>query len=168
MAQQSEILDFSGLFRLDVLLHLDIVTYSFYEIGAKKFFAFASDSQVCFMYINPRLDRMVKTFDWDFLDNPIYCMCFEPSGTWVILISDEKVLLVPFLPKFLPEDTYDQKWSLSKVTVLASGNVVKPTSLTCWLTREAENILIIGCKVSPKNSIEFYINIKTNCAKICY
>lgn len=151
--QQSEILDFSGLFKLDVLLHLDIASYSFYEIGQKKFFAFASDKEFVFIYIDPQLERFEKSYDWDFLDNPIHCMCFEPSGTWLIIVSDQKVLLVPFLPLFIPQNTFDQKWSLSRVTVLPLGNVLKPSSLVCWLTKESENILIIGSKTG---TISFY------------
>ncbi|CAB3243026.1 unnamed protein product [Arctia plantaginis] len=153
MAQQSEILDFSGLFKLDVLLHLDIVTYSFYEVGQTKFFAFTSDKEFVLIYITPQMERMEKNYDWDFLDNPIHCMCFEPSGTWVIIVSDQKVLLVPFLPLFIPQNAFDQKWSLSRVTVLPLGNVLNPTSLTCWLTKESENILIIGSKTG---TIIFY------------
>ncbi|XP_075970698.1 uncharacterized protein LOC142973045 [Anticarsia gemmatalis] len=153
MAQQSELLDFSGLFKLDVLLHLDIATYSFYEVGQKKFFAFASDKEFVFIYINPQLERFEKNYDWDFLDNPIHCMCFEPSGTWVIIVSDQKVLLVPFLPLFIPQNTFDQKWSLTRVTVLPLGNISKPSSLVCWLTKESENILIIGSKTG---SVTFY------------
>ncbi|CAH0627045.1 unnamed protein product [Chrysodeixis includens] len=150
---QSENLDFSGLFKLDVLLHLDISTYSFYEVGQKKFFAFSSDKELVFIYINPQLERFEKNYDWDFLDNPIYCMCFEPSGTWLIIVSEQKVLLVPFLPLFIPQNTFDHKWSLSRVTVLPLGNIVKPTSLVCWLTKESENVLIIGSKTG---TITFY------------
>lgn len=147
MALQSENLDFSGLFKLDVLIHLDITTYSFYEVGQKKFFAFTSDKEFIFIYINPQLERFEKNYDWDFLDNPIYCMCFEPSGTWVIIVSEQKILLVPFLPLFIPQNNFDQKWSLSRVTVLPLGYIVKPTSVVCWLTKESENVLIIGSKV---------------------
>ncbi|XP_050557466.1 uncharacterized protein LOC118261981 [Spodoptera frugiperda] len=153
MALQSDHLDFSGLFKLDVLIHLDITTYSFYEVGHKKFFAFTSDKELVFMYINPQLERFEKNYDWDFFDNPIYCMCFEPSGTWVIIVSEQKVLLVPYLPLFIPQNTFDYKWSLSRVTVLPLGNISKPTSLVCWLTKESESVLIIGSKAG---TITFY------------
>lgn len=146
--QQSDIIDFSGLFKLDVLIHLDIETYSYYEVGLKKFFAFSSGKELMFLFINAQSERFEKNYDWDFVDNPIYCMCFEPSGTWVVLVSEEKVLLVPFMPLFVSHSTFDQKWSLSRVTVLPLPIIQQPTSLVCWLTKESENILIIGSKVS--------------------
>ncbi|XP_028171094.1 uncharacterized protein LOC114360559 isoform X1 [Ostrinia furnacalis] len=153
MAQQSENLDFSGLFKLDVLVHLDIVNYSFYEVGLKKFLAFSSDKELLFFYINPQTERFERNYDWDFVDNPIYCMCFEPSGTWVLILSEQKVLLVPFLPLFIPQNTFDHKWSLSSVTVLPIANIQKPSSVVWWLTKESENILIIGSKTG---TITFY------------
>lgn len=162
MALQSDHLDFSGLFKLDVLIHLDITTYSFYEVGHKKFFAFTSDKELVFMYINPQLERFEKNYDWDFFDNPIYCMCFEPSGTWVIIVSEQKVLLVPYLPLFIPQNTFDYKWSLSRVTVLPLGNISKPTSLVCWLTKESESVLIIGSKVLLIFSGIFFFTISLN------
>jgi WD40 repeat protein len=147
MAHVTENLDFSGLFKLDVLLHLDISTYSFYEVGLKKYLAFSSDKELIFIYINAQSERFEKNYDWDFLDNPISCMCFEPSGTWVLILSDQKVLLVPFLPLFIPQNTFDHKWSLSSVTVLPIAQIAKATSVVWWLTKESENILIIGSKV---------------------
>lgn len=147
MAQQSENFDFSGLFKLDVLVQLDISSYSFYEVGLKKFLAFSSDTELFFYYINRESERFDKNLDWDFLDNPIYCMCFEPSGTWVLIVSAQKILLVPFLPQFTPQDVFDCKWSLSSVTVLPLANIPKPTSVVWWLTKESENIIIIGSKV---------------------
>lgn len=147
MAQHNENLDFSGLFKLDVLVHLDIVNYSFYEVGLKKFLAFSSDKELLFFYINPQTERFERNYDWDFVDNPIYCMCFEPSGTWVLILSDQKVLLVPFLPLFIPQNTFDHKWSLSSVTVLPIASIQKPTCIVWWLTKESENIIIIGSKV---------------------
>ncbi|KAJ0179818.1 hypothetical protein K1T71_004409 [Dendrolimus kikuchii] len=153
MAQQTENLDFSGLFKLDVLIHLDIVTYSFYEVGHKKFFVFSSDKELFFIYVNPQSERFEKNYDWDFLDNPIYCVCFEPSGTWVLIISEQKVLLVPFLPLFIPQSTFDHKWSLSRVTVLPLGSISRPTAVVCWLTKESENVIIIGSKTG---SVTFY------------
>lgn len=144
---QTETLDFSGLFKLDLLIHLDIRSYSFYELGLKKFFVFSSDKELIFIYINPQSERFEKSYDWDFLDNPIYCMCFEPSGTWVVIVSEQKVLLVPFLPLFISQNVFDHKWSLSSVTVLPLANVIRPTSTVFWLTKESENILIIGLKV---------------------
>lgn len=147
MAKQNENLDFSGLFKLDVLIHLDIATYSFYEIGYKKFFAFASDKELFFIYINQQSERFEKSYDWDFVDNPIFCMCFEPSGTWVLIVSDQKVLLVPFLPLFIPQSTFDHKWSLTRVTVLPLGSISRPSAVVSWLTKESESVLIIGSKV---------------------
>lgn len=149
--QQNEHLDFSGLFKLDVLIHLDIVTYSFYEVGLKKFFAFSSDKELIFLFINAQSERFEKNYDWDFLDNPIYCMCFEPSGTWLIIVSEQKLLLVPFLPLFIPQNDFDHKWSLSGVTVLPLPVIQQPTSVVCWLTKESENIIIIGSKVKLSN-----------------
>ncbi|KAL0892074.1 hypothetical protein ABMA27_015289 [Loxostege sticticalis] len=153
MAQHNENLDFSGLFKLDVLVHLDIVNYSFYEVGLKKFLAFSSDKELLFFYINPQTERFERNYDWDFVDNPIYCMCFEPSGTWVLILSDQKVLLVPFLPLFIPQNTFDHKWSLSSVTVLPIASIQKPTCIVWWLTKESENIIIIGSKTG---TITFY------------
>ncbi|XP_045514613.1 uncharacterized protein LOC123708131 [Pieris brassicae] len=153
MAQQSEHLDFSGLFKLDVLVHLDIVNHSFYEIGLKKFLALSSDKELMFLYINPQSERFDSVYDWDFIDNPVYCMCFEPSGTWVFIVSDQKVLLVPFLPLFVPQYTFDCKWSLSSVTVLPLAEIPQPTSVVWWLTKESENIIIIGSK---NGTITFY------------
>ncbi|KAL4710486.1 hypothetical protein ACJJTC_008888 [Scirpophaga incertulas] len=147
MAHTTENLDFSGLFKLDVLLHLDITNYSFYEVGLRKYLTLTSDKELIFLYINPDFVRFEKNYEWDFIDNPIYCMCFEPSGTWVIILSDQKVLLVPFLPLFIPQNTFDQKWSLNSVTVLPIAPIPKPTSTIWWLTKESENILIIGTKV---------------------
>ncbi|XP_013135063.1 PREDICTED: uncharacterized protein LOC106100654 [Papilio polytes] len=146
MAQHSENLDFSALFKLDVLVHLDIVNHSFYEVGLKKFLAFSSDKELVFLYINPQLERFDNVYDWDFNDNPVYCMCFEPSGTWLLIVSEQKVLLVPFLPLFTPENLYDCKWSSSRVTVLPLGDIPEPTSVVWWLTKESENIIIIGSK----------------------
>lgn len=147
MTLPSENLDFSGLFKLDVLVHLDVTAYSFYEVGHKKFFAFTNAKELIFIYIDPQLERSEKNYDWDFIDNPIYCICFEPSGTWAIVVSEQKILLVPFLPLFIPQSMFDYKWSLSRVTVLPLGQILKPTSLVCWLTKESENVLIIGSKV---------------------
>lgn len=147
MCQRAESLDFSGLFKLDVLVHLDISTFSFYELGLKKFLALSSAKELVFLYINPQSDRFEYKYEWDFVDNPVYCLCFEPSGTWALIISDQKVLLVPFLPLFIPQNTFDHKWSLSGVTVLPLGNVCKPTTVVWWLTKESDNILIIGSKV---------------------
>lgn len=146
--QHSEHLDFSGLFKLDVLIQLEIATYSFYEVGLKKFFAFSSGKELIFIYINAQSERFEKNYDWDFLDNPIHCMCFEPSGTWLLLVSEQKVLLVPFLPLFIPQNDFDHKWSLSSVTVLPLPDIPLPTSVVCWLNKESENILIIGTKVN--------------------
>ncbi|XP_068630740.1 uncharacterized protein [Battus philenor] len=146
MAIQSENLDFSGLFKLDVLVHLDIVNHSFYEVGLKKFLAFSSDKELVFLYINSQAERFDNVYDWDFVDNPVYCMCFEPSGTWVLIVSDQKVLLVPFLPLFTPESLFDCKWSSTRVTVLPLGDIYQPTSVVWWLTKESENIIIIGSK----------------------
>lgn len=163
MAQSNEKVDFSGLFKLDVLIHADIVSYSFYEVGLKKFFAFSSDKELFFIYIDPLSKRFERNYDWDFVDNPVYCMCFEPSGTWAIILSEQKVLLVPFLPQFIPQNDFDHKWSLSSVTVLPLGNIPKPTSVVFWLTKESENILIIASKVLYKfvflifvSAIHFY------------
>ncbi|XP_050669019.1 uncharacterized protein LOC126968206 [Leptidea sinapis] len=153
MSQQSEHLDFSGLFKLDVLVHLDIVNHTFYEVGLKKFIALSSDKELMFLYINPQWERFDNVFDWDFVDNPVYCMCFDPSGTWVLIVSDQKVLLVPFLPLFIPQNTFDHKWSLSSVTVLPLGDIVQPTSVVWWITKESENIIIIGSKTG---TISFY------------
>ncbi|XP_047507146.1 uncharacterized protein LOC125051054 isoform X2 [Pieris napi] len=153
MAQQSDHLDFSGLFKLDVLVHLDIVNHSFYEIGLKKFLALSSDKELMFLYINPQSERFDSVYDWDFIDNPVYSMCFEPSGTWVFIVSDQKVLLVPFLPLFVPQYTFDCKWSLSSVTVLPLAEIPQPTSVVWWLTKESENIIIIGSK---NGTITFY------------
>lgn len=147
MSQQSENLDFSGLFKLDVLVQLDIATHCFYEVGLKKFLALSSNKELVFLYINSQSDRFDYVFDWDFLDNPIYCMCFEPSGTWVLIVSDQKVLLVPFLPQFIPQNTFDCKWSVSSVTVLPLPEIPQPISVVWWLTKESENIVIIGSKV---------------------
>ncbi|CAG4941961.1 unnamed protein product [Parnassius apollo] len=146
MAQQSETLDFSGLFKLDVLVHLDIVNHSFYEVGLKKILAFASDKELVFLYINSQSERFDHVYDWDFVDNPVYCMCFEPSGTWVLIVSDQKVLLVPFLPLFTPENLFDCKWSSTRVSVLPLGDIPQPTSVVWWLTKESENVIIIGSK----------------------
>ncbi|KAG6446391.1 hypothetical protein O3G_MSEX004408 [Manduca sexta] len=146
-------LDFSGLFKLDVLVQIDVATYSFYEVGLKKFFAFSSGKELIFIYINPQTGRAEKNYDWDFLDNPIYCMCFEPSGTWVLMISEQKVLLVPFLPLFVPQNAFDHKWSLSSVTVLPLGSIAEATSVVFWLTKESENVVIIGSKTG---AITFY------------
>lgn len=148
MPQHSDNLDFSGLFKLDVLVHLDIVTHSFYELGLKRFLSFSSDKELIFLYINPQGERFEKNYDWDFLDNPVYCMCFEPSGTWVVIVSEQKVLLVPFLPLFIPQNAFDCKWSLTSVTVLPLATLPRPTSVVFWLTKDSENILIIGSRVS--------------------
>ncbi|CAG4937988.1 unnamed protein product [Colias eurytheme] len=153
MSQQNDNLDFSGLFKLDVLVHLDIVNHSFYEVGLKKFLAFSSDKELMFLYINPQSERFDNVYDWDFVDNPVYCMCFEPSGTWVFIVSDQKVLLVPFLPLFIPQNTFDCKWSLSSVTVLPLAEIPQPTSVVWWLTKESENIIVIGSK---NGTIIFY------------
>ncbi|CAH2075374.1 unnamed protein product, partial [Iphiclides podalirius] len=80
-------------------------------------------------------------------------MCFEPSGTWVLIVSEQKVLLVPFLPLFTPENLFDCKWSSSRVTVLPLGEIPQATSVVWWLTKESENIIIIGCKTGV---ITFY------------
>ncbi|XP_013178055.1 PREDICTED: uncharacterized protein LOC106125409 [Papilio xuthus] len=146
MAQHSENLDFSALFKLDVLVHLDIINHSFYEVGLKKFLAFSSDKELVFLFINAQLERFDNVYDWDFNDNPVYCMCFEPSGTWLLIVSEQKVLLVPFLPLFTPENLYDCKWSSSRVTVLPLGDIPQPTSVVWWLTKESENIIVIGSK----------------------
>ncbi|RVE54365.1 hypothetical protein evm_000850 [Chilo suppressalis] len=153
MAQSSDSLDFSGLYKLDVLIHLDITAYSFYEVGLKKFLAFSSDKELIFFYIDAQTERFERNYDWDFKDNPVHCMSFEPSGTWLLILSDQKVLLVPFLPLFIPQNTFDHKWSLSSVTVLPIVNIYKPTSVVWWLTKESENILIIGTKTG---TITFY------------
>lgn len=155
MSHQSENLDFSGLFKLDVLVQLDITAHSFYEVGLKKYLAVSSDRELVFIYINPQGDRSDKNYDWDFVDNPVYCMCFEPSGTWLLIVSEEKVLLVPFLPIFTSQNTFDHKWSLSSVTVLPLGNLSKPSSVVWWLTKNIENILIIGSKVCFSNRCNF-------------
>ncbi|XP_063532563.1 uncharacterized protein LOC134743150 [Cydia strobilella] len=153
MAQLSENLDFSGLFKLDVLVHLDIASYSFYELGLKKFLAVSSNKELLFFFINRESERTEKNLDWDFLDNPIFCMCFEPSGTWVLIVSEQKILLVPFLPQFTPQNVFDCKWSLSSVTVLPLANIPKPTTVVWWLTKESENIIIIGSKIG---TVTFY------------
>lgn len=150
MTHQNENLDFSGLFKLDVLVQLDISAHSFYEVGLKKCLTVSSDRELVFVYINPEGDRSDKNYDWDFIDNPIYCMCFEPSGTWLLIVSEEKVLLVPFLPLFIPQNTFDHKWSLCSVTVLPLGSLSKPSSVVWWLTKESENVLIISSKVRKK------------------
>ncbi|OWR54740.1 hypothetical protein KGM_215867 [Danaus plexippus plexippus] len=146
MSQQSENMDFSGLFKLDVLLQQDIANHTFYEVGLKKYLAVSNNKELIFLYINAQSERFDSIYDWDFLDNPVYCMCFEPSGTWVLIVSDEKVLLVPFLPLFIPQYTYDCKWSLSSVTVLPLLDIPQPTSVVWWLTKESENIIIISSK----------------------
>ncbi|CAG9560566.1 unnamed protein product [Danaus chrysippus] len=139
-------MDFSGLFKLDVLLQQDIANHTFYEVGLKKFLAVSNNKELIFLYINAQSERFDSVYDWDFVDNPVYCMCFEPSGTWVLIVSDEKVLLVPFLPLFIPQYTYDCKWSLSSVTVLPLLDIPQPTSVVWWLTKESENIIIISSK----------------------
>ncbi|XP_046960114.1 uncharacterized protein LOC124530164 [Vanessa cardui] len=153
MSQQSENLDFSGIFKLDVLAQFDIVKHSFYEVGLKKFLALSSDKELLFLYINSQFERFDHVYDWDFLDNPVYCMCFEPSGTWVLIVSEEKILLVPFLPRFIPQNTFDCKWSLSSVTVLPLLEIPEPISVVWWLTKESENIIIIASK---SGSVIFY------------
>ncbi|CAG9784994.1 unnamed protein product [Diatraea saccharalis] len=153
MAPANDNLDFSGLFKLDVLVHLDISAYTFYEVGLKKFLAFCSDKELLFFYINPQTERLERNYDWDFVDNPIHCMCFEPSGTWLLILSDNKVLLVPFLPLFTPQNAFDHKWSLSSVTVLPIPDLPKPISVVWWLTKESENVLIIG---TEKGLLSFY------------
>ncbi|VVC97249.1 unnamed protein product [Leptidea sinapis] len=177
MSQQSEHLDFSGLFKLDVLVHLDIVNHTFYEVGLKKFIALSSDKELMFLYINPQWERFDNVFDWDFVDNPVYCMCFDPSGTWVLIVSDQKVLLVPFLPLFIPQNTFDHKWSLSSVTVLPLGDIVQPTSVVWWITKESENIIIIGSKTgtitfysleSQKIIAETKVNGQINDLQMCF
>ncbi|KAI5645323.1 regulator of chromosome condensation (RCC1) repeat domain-containing protein [Phthorimaea operculella] len=146
MAQSSENLDFSGLFKLDVLVHLDIVSHSFYEVGSKKFLALSSEKELVFIYLDSQSERSDHNHDWDFVDNPVYCMCFEPSGTWLLIVSEQKVLLVPYLPLFDSKSNFDLKWPLNSVTVLPLGTVPKPSSVVWWLTKESENILIVGCK----------------------
>ncbi|XP_039749301.1 uncharacterized protein LOC120626080 [Pararge aegeria] len=153
MSLQSDHLDFSGLFKLDVLVQHEIVNHSFYEVGLKKFLALASDKELVFLYIDSQAERHDNVYDWDFVDNPVYCMCFEPSGTWVLIVSDQKVLLVPFLPRFIPQNTFDCKWSLSSVTVLPLIDLPQPTSVVWWLTKESENIIIIASK---PGTITFY------------
>ncbi|CAH0728821.1 unnamed protein product, partial [Brenthis ino] len=153
MSQQSEHLDFSGLFKLDVLVQLDIASHSFYEVGLKKFLALSSNKELVFLYINSQSERFDNVYDWDFVDNPVFCMCFEPSGTWVLIVSDQKILLVPFLPRFIPQNTFDCKWSLSSVTVLPLLEIPQPISVVWWLTKESENIVVIGSK---SGSIFFY------------
>lgn len=147
MSQQSENLDFSGLFKLDVLVQFDIHKHSFYEVGLKKYLALSSDKELLFLYINSDSERFDHVYDWDFVDNPVYCMCFEPSGTWVLIISQEKVLLVPFLPRFIPQNSFDCKWSISSVTVLPLPEIPEAVSVVWWLTKESENIIIIATKV---------------------
>lgn len=147
MSQQSENIDFSGLFKIDVLVQHEIVNHSFYEVGLKKFLALSSGKELVFIYINSLSERFDNVYDWDFVDNPVHCMCFEPSGTWVLIVSEQKVLLVPFLPRFIPQNTFDCKWSLSSVTVLPLIDLPQPTSVVWWLTKESENIIIIASKV---------------------
>ncbi|XP_064071326.1 uncharacterized protein LOC113393459 [Vanessa tameamea] len=153
MSQQSENLDFSGIFKLDVLAQFDIAKHSFYEVGLKKFLALSSEKELLFLYINSQFERFDHVYDWDFVDNPVYCMCFEPSGTWVLIVSEEKILLAPFLPRFIPQNTFDCKWSLSSVTVLPLLEIPEPISVVWWLTKESENIIIIASKA---RSVIFY------------
>ncbi|XP_059060300.1 uncharacterized protein LOC131853429 [Achroia grisella] len=150
MGQFGEHLDFSGLFKLDVLLHLDIDTYSFYEVGLNKHFAFFGGEDLVLMYINARGERFQNDYTCDY---PIHSMCFEPSGTWLLLLSDHNVLLIPFLPIFVPENTFDCKWSLSGLSVFPFDSNPKPSSVVWWLTKESQNIIIVGSK---SGAIRFY------------
>lgn len=150
MAQKKDSLDFSTLFKLDKLINLNIISYSFYEVGLKKFVALASDKELIFLYIDPQDQRTEKKYNWNFVENPIYGMCFEPTGTWTLVISEQKILLVPFLPLFSSQNsqnTFDCKWSTNETTCIFLETAIKPKSVVWWLTKESENILIIGLQV---------------------
>lgn len=143
---RSDTLDFSSLFKLDALAHLDVTAYSFYEVGLKKFLVLSSEKKLIFIYIDPQSEQSELSFDWD--NQPIHCICFEPSGTWALCVTEGETYLLPFLPLFWPGNTFDQKWSHTERTVLSIPNLCKPTTVVWWLTKESDNILIIGSKVS--------------------
>ncbi|KAG7299743.1 hypothetical protein JYU34_016746 [Plutella xylostella] len=142
---RSDTLDFSSLFKLDALAHLDVTAYSFYEVGLKKFLVLSSEKKLIFIYIDPQSEQSDLSFDWD--NQPIHCICFEPSGTWALCVTEGETYLLPFLPLFWPGNTFDQKWSHTERTVLSIPNLCKPTTVVWWLTKESDNILIIGSKI---------------------
>lgn len=149
-----ENLDFSGLFKVDALSFFKISSHSFYELGLKKFISIASDQELVFFFINSESAKFDKKYSWDFDSNPIHCLCFEPSGTWLVVISEQKIFLIPFLPLFAPESNFDCKWSLEAETELSLNSVAKPTAVAWWLSKESNNYLIIGYKVS---TLYYYI-----------
>lgn len=144
MAEVSKKIDYCTLFKLTELVHINTVSYTFYEVGLKKCIALASQNELIFLYINSENKKTEKNYDWDFVNNPIECMCFEPTGTWLTIVSRQKVILVPFLPLFISQDTYDYKWSLTDLTSISCGMSGNAVSMVWWLTVESENVLIIG------------------------
>lgn len=139
----------SRLFKLQTLFEFNTKKCAFCENGRKKVFAGVSDDSFYFYLMDADEKKVSKEIPWDSKKFSIIDLCFDPSGTWLLVLSMTTLQIVPVLPLLQPDVKHDLKWPTDKITTvtLNPNHAKNPTSIVWWQTKDSQQIAIIGDKV---------------------
>ncbi|XP_058799619.1 uncharacterized protein LOC131669061 isoform X2 [Phymastichus coffea] len=156
-----------NLFELQCLIKASDVHHAARnEYQQRQFLAFvssASDLGLYYLRDSSSLPIIKKVPWFQSSRKKIACLCFDPSGSWLLIASiDGSLYIVP--AKTLVDESYpvDQKWTTQDVTSFSSLNVQnsysRPSSLIWWQGRSfSAQIGIVG---TEQGEIVF-INLET-------
>ncbi|XP_013379151.1 uncharacterized protein LOC106150723 [Lingula anatina] len=100
---------------------------------------------------------VVRQIPW-LPDQPIVDLCFDATGTWLLVITVKTHLfIIPVLTLMNPSAHVNQLWKTDDVTeikpVLGKGGR-SPTCVTWWYTLSDQHIAVVGTQVRIQQELD--------------
>lgn len=137
------------LFKLRSLLDFSTEKCTFCENGRRKIFAASGADSLYFCLIENNLLRSSKCIPWDTKSSPVVDLCFDSSGSWLLLLCPTALHIIPSLAFLDPSLKHDLKWPIDEISSfpLEAKLGKNATAVVWWQTKTAEPVAIIGDQV---------------------
>ncbi|XP_052272508.1 uncharacterized protein LOC127873013 isoform X1 [Dreissena polymorpha] len=120
-----------------------------------------SNGFIILRYCNSGCTPVVKQLPWP-QDHPIKSMCFDPTVTWLLVLTDNgNIFIIPAVPMLDPSIQVNQLWSIDDVTIVTVWKPRgTPTHMVWWQTLDGRHIAIIATKLGELCFIDLERRVK--------
>lgn len=126
-----------------------ISTFAWRQNGERSLLSLAcTNNFIVLWYSSGNQSPVVKQLPWP-SDHPITSLCFDPTVSWLLVLTDNASLfIIPAVSMLDPESQVNQLWRLDDVTIISSLKLRgSPTVALWWHTLDDQQVAIISTKL---------------------
>ncbi|XP_052768315.1 uncharacterized protein LOC128208770 [Mya arenaria] len=138
-----------------------IENFAWRQHGESSLLALAcSNGFIILRHCNSGSQPLVKQLPWP-PDHPIRSMCFDPTVTWLLVLTENgNLFIIPALPMLDPSVQVNHQWSVDDVTIVTCLTPrALPTHCVWWQTLDGRHIAIVATTVGEL----LYVDLERGC-----